>query len=74
MPGHPDKHVEAVLAAMEAAGWRIRKSAGRAHAWGMAYCPGGAAGCPPVGIQSTPAVPQRHARWLQRALTNCPHC
>src|SRR5690606_24713351 len=36
--------------------------------------PTGGSGCPPVSIQSTPAAPERHARRLQRALTNCPHC
>lgn len=35
---HPDKHIREALRYAEEQGWTIRKSSGRAHAWGVIYC------------------------------------
>jgi len=34
------------------------------------WCPGD---CPQVSIDSTPRVPENHARALRRAVDRCPH-
>jgi hypothetical protein len=35
---HPNKHIREALKYAEDHGWTIRKSSGRAHAWGVIYC------------------------------------
>ena len=72
MDRHPNKEIRAALEVMVDADWRIEKRNG--HAWGRAFCPGGADGCkPPTSIWSTPTVSENHARQLRRAVEQCPH-
>lgn len=72
MDRHPNKEIRAAIDDMVSAGWRIQKRSG--HAWGRAFCPGGAQGCrPPTSIWSTPRVPELHARQLRRAIAQCEH-
>ena len=72
-PEHPSKEIEAAVVYAEAQGWRVRKSAGRAHAWGRMYCPQATReGCQ-VSIYSTPRSDGNHARHLVREVDKCPH-
>ena len=66
---HPNKEIEAVLAAAEAKGWTLRKMG---H-WGRLFCPHhDRSGCQ-IGVNGTPRNPEAHARQIQRAVDRCPH-
>lgn len=69
----PAKEILAAIRELEAAGWRVRLTGGRAHAYAVAYCPGGRGGCDPVPIYGTPRVPEREAGKVRRALADCAH-
>ncbi len=69
----PAKEILVAIRELEAAGWRIRLTHGHGHAYAMAYCPGGARGCRPFMINSTPRVAENEAARMRRALTKCPH-
>jgi hypothetical protein len=70
---HADKHIREAIRYAEEHGWRVEKAGGRAHCWGMMYCPFGQRdGCREI-IFSTPRNPENHARRLQRAVDRCPH-
>jgi len=53
----PAKEILAAIRELEAAGWRVQITGGRAHAYASAYCPGGPDGCAPLFIYGTPRVP-----------------
>jgi hypothetical protein len=72
-PRHPNKHIEAALKYAEDLGWRVKKSKGHAHCWGMMYCPRNARDGCKVGINSTPKNPQNHARQLRSEIDLCDH-
>ena len=38
MADHPNRHIREALKYAAEQGWTIRKSSGRAHAWGVVYC------------------------------------
>lgn len=66
---HPNKEVEAAIAAAEADGWTLRKMG---H-WGRLFCPhANRDGCQ-VGVNGTPKDPENHARQIARAVARCPH-
>ena len=72
---HPDKDIEAAIAEMAGAGWRIERSRGRhAHAWGKAFCPmrGRAEhlDCA-TSISSTPRSSANEARRLRQRIKRC---
>ncbi len=68
---HPNKEIERVIQLAEQRGWTVRKCKG--HAWGRLLCPfSGRGGCQ-IGINSTPKVPENHARQIRREVENCPH-
>jgi hypothetical protein len=69
----PAKEILAAIRELEAAGWRVQITSGRAHAYARAYCPGGAGGCPPLTIYGTPRVPEHEAAKITRALARCGH-
>ena len=71
-PRHPNKEVEAAIAAAEHAGWTVHLSKG--HAWGHLYCPlSTREGCI-VAVWSTPRNPENHAKGIVRAVKRCPAC
>jgi hypothetical protein len=69
----PAKEILAALRELESAGWRIRLSSGRSHAYAKAYCPGGADGCAPVMVYGTPRVPEAEAARIRGALSRGKH-
>jgi hypothetical protein len=69
----PAKEILAAIADLEAAGWRVQITGGRAHAYALAYCPGGPNGCAPLFIYGTPRVPEHEAAKIRRALERCEH-
>jgi len=69
----PAKEILAAVRELEAAGWRVQITSGRAHAYARAYCPGDPEGCPPLTIYGTPRVPQHEAAKIVRALGRCEH-
>jgi hypothetical protein len=69
----PAKEILDALQGLRAAGWRVQLASSRAHAYAKAYCPGGAAGCPPLTVYGTPKVPEHEAAKIRRALGRCPH-
>ena len=69
----PSKEIRAAIRDLQAASWRIVLSAGRAHAYARAYCPGAADGCPALTIYGTPQVPENEAAKIRRALARCEH-
>jgi len=69
----PAKEILAAIRELEAAGWRVQITSGRAHAYARAYCPGGPEGCPPLTIYGTPRVPEHEAVKILRALARCAH-
>jgi hypothetical protein len=70
-PRHPNKHIEAVIQHAESLGWRVEMSNG--HAWGFLLCPERSRqGCS-VGVNSTPRVPERHAREVRKEIDSCTH-
>ncbi|HEU5118268.1 MAG TPA: hypothetical protein VFT74_16740, partial [Isosphaeraceae bacterium] len=65
------KHIEDVIRYAETRGWRV--VVGGSHAWGRMYCSHvGRDGCD-QSIWSTPANPQKFARFLRRVVDKCPH-
>lgn len=68
---HPDKHIEKAIRYAESLGWRVETSNG--HAWGFLLCPQHARDGCSVTINSTPRVPENHARKLTREVDLCPH-
>ncbi len=68
---HPNKHIREALKYAEQKGWTIRKSSGRAHAWGVIYCQHGHRACW-ISIYSTPRNPENHARGIRRTVDRCP--
>ena len=71
MANHPNKEIRAVLATAAAAGWIVKKSGARAHAWGTIRCGFGHQKCW-MAIYSTPRNPQNHAKQIQRKVLACP--
>lgn len=69
----PAKEILAALQELGFAGWRVELTAGRAHAYARAYCPGGSAGCAPLTVYGTPKVPEHEAAKIRRAMRRCPH-
>jgi hypothetical protein len=69
----PAKEILAAIRELEAAGWRVQITGGRAHAYARAYCPGGSQGCQPLTIYGTPRVPEHEAAKILRALVRCEH-
>jgi hypothetical protein len=69
----PAKEILAAIRELEAAGWRVQITSGRAHAYARAYCPGGPEGCPPLTMYGTPRVPEHEAAKILRALGRCEH-
>ncbi len=69
----PAKEILAAIQKLERAGWRVTISGGRSHAYARAYCPGGAGGCAPLTIYSTPKVPEHEAEKIDRAIRRCGH-
>jgi hypothetical protein len=68
-PRHPNKEVEAAVAAAEAKGWRWRSMG---H-WGRLFCPhADRDGCQ-VGVNGTPRNAEDHAKQIARAVDRCPH-
>jgi hypothetical protein len=68
----PAKEILRALQEMMSAGWQVRLTNGRAHAYARAYCPGGEAGCPPLTVNGTPNVPEDEAEKIRRAMRRCP--
>ncbi len=71
MANHPNKEIRAALTLAEAAGWTVKKSGPRAHAWGTIKCGYGHLPCW-MAIYSTPKSPQNHAKQIGRKLAACP--
>ncbi len=71
MKNHPNKEIRAALAIAETAGWTVKKSGPRAHAWGTIRCRCGHQKCW-MAIYSTPRNPQNHAKQIQRKVSACP--
>jgi hypothetical protein len=69
----PAKEILAAIRDLEAAGWRVHVTSGRAHAYARAYCPGGRMGCAPFTVYGTPRVPEHEAARIRSALKECPH-
>lgn len=69
----PAKEILAAIRELEAAGWRIKLTGGHAHAYAIAYCPGGERGCKPININGTPRVPEHEAARIRKALARCGH-
>jgi len=69
----PAKEILAAIRELEAVGWRVQITSGRAHAYARAYCPGGAEGCSPLTIYGTPRVPEHEAAKILPALVRCEH-
>jgi len=69
----PAKEILAAIRELEAAGWRVQITSGRAHAYARAYCPGGPEGCAPLMICGTPRVPEHEAAKILWALGRCEH-
>lgn len=69
----PAKEIIAALKILEAAGWRVVITGGRAHAYARAYCPGGSRGCPPLTVYGTPKVPEHEAIKIHRVMRRCGH-
>jgi hypothetical protein len=70
-PRHPDKHIEKAIQAAEKLGWTVELSHG--HAWGRLFCPRHSRDGCIITINSTPRVPENHARHIQREIDLCPH-
>ena len=71
MANHPNKEIRAALASAEAAGWTVKKSGPRAHAWGTMRCGHGHKTCW-MAVYSTPRNPQNHAKQIERKVAACP--
>jgi len=71
MQKHPNKHIREALGYAEDRGWKVKKSASRAHAWGTMFCEFGHRICW-MAIYSTPKSPENHARDIQRKVNRCP--
>ncbi len=77
-PRHPDKEIEAALAALERMGWSVHKVKGKsAHSWGYVLCPANAKDACRGGVfcrmsvWSTPRNPRSHARSLLNKAQGC---
>jgi hypothetical protein len=68
---HPNKHIRDALRYVEEQGWTVRKSSGRAHAWGVIRCGFGHPDCW-MSVYSTPKNPEYHARNIRRTVDRCP--
>ncbi|HEU5118949.1 MAG TPA: hypothetical protein VFT74_20330 [Isosphaeraceae bacterium] len=68
---HPNKHIEAVLRYAEGLGWWVE--VGGSHAWGRIFCPHAERDGCAESVWSTPANPEKFARFLRRAVDKCPH-
>ena len=73
MPRHPNKEIRAAVEEALTAGWTLRKSGPRAHAWGVLYCPAAERGACKVSVFSTPRVPRNEASKIRRRVRQCPH-
>jgi hypothetical protein len=71
MNHHGNKHIRAALEYAEERGWTVKKSSGRAHAWGTIFCQHGHQECW-MSIYSTPSVPENHAKHIRRKVDRCP--
>lgn len=70
-PRHSKKAIEEALQYAEENGWRVEKASGSAKAWGRIYCPhADRSGCR-LSINSTPRVPEDHARKIVKTVNNC---
>ena len=72
-PRHPNAHIRAAVTEALSRGWRVEKSSGSAHAWGLLYCPGATRGACVVPVYATPRVPENEARRIRRRLDACTH-
>ena len=70
-PRHPNKHIEEAIQYAESLGWRVELSSG--HAWGFLWCPERSRDGHSIGVNSTPRVPERHARDIRKRIDRCPH-
>lgn len=70
-PRHPDKHIEKAICYAESLGWQVQMS--RGHAWGFLLCPRHTRDGCTITINSTPRVPENHARKITRDVDMCPH-
>ena len=73
MNSHPNKEIREVIDDVLSRGWTLKKSGGRAHAWGRLLCPAGdRSGCI-ISVYSTPRNAQNHAVYIMRRAFACPH-
>ena len=75
MERHTDKDIDAAIAKMRDAGWRIERAKGRsAHAWGKAFCPWEGHNrhkdCA-TSISGTPRSGANEARRLRQRIRRC---
>ena len=71
MTSHPNKEIRAALESAEVAGWTVKKSGPRAHAWGTIRCGFGHRKCW-MAVYSTPRNPQNHAKQISKKVAACP--
>jgi hypothetical protein len=71
MTKHPNKHIRTALKYAADNGWTIKKSSGRAHAWGVVFCSFNHRECW-MSILSTPKNPENHARDIRKTVHRCP--
>jgi hypothetical protein len=65
----PGKHIRAAISELEAAGWQVTYTNGRAHAYARASCPDGPGCCsPPFTINGTPDVDEHEAAKIHRRM------
>lgn len=69
---HPNAIIEKAIQYAEENGWRIKVNK-KGHAWGQMYCPGQKRGACKASINSTPSVPENHAKQIIRRVDNCDH-
>ena len=73
VPDHSNKHIQDAVRYAEGKGWTVTKAGGRAHIWGVLWCPERSReGCR-IQIMSTPRNPESHARDIRRGIDQCPH-
>lgn len=68
---HPNKEIRAALESAKAAGWTVKKSGSRAHAWDTIRCGHGHTSCW-MAVYSTPRNPQNHAKQIRKKVAACP--
>ncbi|MBC8876853.1 MAG: hypothetical protein H8E44_46085 [Planctomycetes bacterium] len=73
MAKHPNKHIRQAIEYAEQNGWTFVKAGPRSHLFGRLYCPRRDPDGHIFGVQSTPRVPENHARDIRRAVDRCEH-